>query len=161
MAITIRPATPADRSLVLEFHRALYDAHRKAVMPAALDPLYAYRNWLETLAQDVDALLASSKSVVLLAFEGDRACGYISGHLEEDRRRVLAMRGVIEDWYVDPALRGQGVGKKLYVTIESIFREAGCEAMESATWPFNDGARRAHEALGFHEIEVRYRKVLK
>jgi GNAT superfamily N-acetyltransferase len=67
---------------------------------------------------------------------------------------------VIEDWYVLPAERGNGVGKLLLETLIERFRLAGCQVVESGTWAFNEGARKAHLALGFNEIEIKFRKRL-
>jgi GNAT superfamily N-acetyltransferase len=68
--------------------------------------------------------------------------------------------GVVGDWYVDEAARGHGVGAALLAELERRFADAGCEVMESATWSFNRGARAAHLALGFDEVQVTYRKRL-
>lgn len=158
--LVIRRAGRADRPTLQRFHEALYVAHRDRVMPAALADLFAYRDFVRTLHDDVDAILSSRESVALLAERGGAPVGYVTGHVETDERRVLPRRGVVEDWYVEPAARGGGVGAALLDAIAAHFRALGCEVLESATWSFNDGARRAHERLGFAEYEVRYRKRL-
>ena len=86
------------------------------------------------------------------------AVGYITGRVTVEARRLLPRRGVVEDWYVVPASRGSGAGALLLLEIEGRFAAAGCEVIESATWSGNEGARRAHGALGFREIQVMYRK---
>jgi ribosomal protein S18 acetylase RimI-like enzyme len=86
------------------------------------------------------------------------ALGYITGRVTVEPRRVLPRRGVVEDWYVAPDSRGAGVGSSLLHELEARFAAAGCEVIESATWSSNEGARRAHDALGFREIRVMYRK---
>ncbi len=157
----IRRAHRGDLAQVLRFHHALYIAHRDAIMPAALADFYAYRRFPEALRDDVDALLRSPRSVVLLAERAGEAVGYVTGHHEDDdERRVLRRKGIVEDWYVAPEARGAGLGALLLEALAEAFRAAGCEVLESATWPFNAGARRAHEALGFQEIEVKYRRRL-
>lgn len=157
---TIRPATTGDRTALIRLHEALYLTHRARVTPPPLDDFFAYKNWAKTLREDVDALLSGSGSVVLVAESAGAIVGYITGHIEDDVRRVHSRRGVIEDWYVDEPHRGQGVGLRLLRVFEDVLREAGCHALESATWAFNTGARRAHEAAGFTETEVRFRKTL-
>ena len=97
---------------------------------------------------------------MLLASRGGRDIGYITGHVEHDPRRVLQRKGVVEDWFVLPEDRKGGVGKLLMGALEQRFRDRGCTVMESMTWPFNDLARKSHEALDFREIEIRYRKRL-
>jgi GNAT superfamily N-acetyltransferase len=160
-AVLIRRAQRSDRALVLMFHRALYVTHREAILPAKLAPFYAYRDLEAALRDDVDALLRSPRSVVMIAERDGEPVGYATGHTEEDdERRVLRRKGIVEDWYVDHSARGHGIGARLLEALGTVFRHEGCEVIESTTWPFNDGARRAHEALGFDEVEVKYRKRL-
>jgi GNAT superfamily N-acetyltransferase len=158
--LRIRPATRRDRSALVALHEALYITHREKVTPPALDAFFAHKNWRETLRDDVDSLLSGSGSVVLLAEHANEVIGYVTAHIEDDPRRVLSRRGVVEDWFVDERARGKGAGKRLLFVLEEILREAGCVSLESATWTFNEGARRAHEAAGFAEAEIRYRKRL-
>lgn len=160
MSVTVRRATTRDRSAVLAFHRALYKTHRDSVLPEGMLPLVGYRDFDAVLRDDVDAMLTDADSAVLLAEDGGRAVGYATGSIETDPRRLVKRRGVLGDWYVDLEARGTGVGKALVDALEAVFREAGCDAMESATWAFNEGARRAHEKLGFREVQIVYRKVL-
>ena len=69
--------------------------------------------------------------------------------------------GVVEDWFVDPSARGERIGAALLAALEAVFREARCDLIESATWSFNEGAVRAHQALGFETYQVRFRKPLR
>lgn len=156
----IRLATRADRSLLLHFHRELYVRYRDQILEERLAPLYAYRDLDSALREDVDAILQGAQACALLAYVEDEPVGYITGHMENDQRRLLPRKGVVEDWYVDDARRGQGLGHALLQALEQRFREAGCQVVESGTWAFNRGARAAHLRAGFHEIEVRFRKQL-
>lgn len=158
--LQFRRAGPRDRDAVLGLHRALYVTHRETVLDAARADFYAYRDLDAALVEDVESLLATDDGAVLLAERDGRVVGYITGRLVEDTRRVLPRRGIVEDWLVLPEERGRGTGRALMDLIAGVFREAGCTMIESATWPFNDGARRAHEALGFLEYEIRYRRKL-
>jgi len=160
MSVTVRRATTKDRSIVLAYHRALYRTHRDEVMPAGMLPLVGYRDFDGVLREDVDAMLADADTAVVLAEIEGRPVGYATGHVESDPRRLVRKRGVVGDWYVDADVRAAGVGRALVATLEAIFRDLGCDAMESATWAFNEGARRAHEHLGFREVQIVYRKVL-
>jgi ribosomal protein S18 acetylase RimI-like enzyme len=158
--LEIRRATLADRAIVLSFHRALYITHRDRVLPPGILELIAYRDFDNVLREDVDAMLKNDQTIVLLGLESGKAVGYISGRIQQEPRRLLRRRGVIEDWYVDEAYRGKGYGASLLYGLEASLRDAGCELLESATWAFNDSARRAHEALGFKEVQIQYRKRL-
>jgi L-amino acid N-acyltransferase YncA len=158
--VVVRRATRADRALVLRFHRALYIAHRDEIAEPEVITLLAYKDIERTLSDDVDGLLRGRDSIVLIAERAGAGVGYITGHVEHDERRVLPRRGVVEDWYVLAKERGRGTGARLLSELTARCREAGCHVMESGTWAFNDGARRAHLKAGFTEIEVKFRKRL-
>ena len=159
-AVRIRDAGDADRDLLFRFHRCLYEAHRDRVVAPEDLPLIAYRDYERILADDLDGLLRDRNTHVLIAEREGEPVGYITGRVTVESRRVLPRRGVIEDWYVEEAARGAGVGRQLLEALEARFRDAGCQVIESATWSGNESARRTHDALGFREIRVIYRKVL-
>ncbi len=154
----VREADDADRQVLLSFHSNLYQAHRDEVVAEQDLPLIEYRDYERILSDDLQALLDDPRSHVLLAESQGVAVGYITGRVNLEPKRVLPLRGVVEDWYVVQESRGSGVGACLLRELEQRFAAAGCEVIESATWSANEGARRAHDALGFREIRVMYRK---
>jgi len=154
----VREADDADRQVLLSFHSNLYQAHRDEVVAEQDLPLIEYRDYERILSDDLQALLDDPRSHVLLAESQGVAVGYITGRVNLEPKRVLPRRGVVEDWYVVQESRGSGVGACLLRELEQRFAAAGCEVIESATWSANEGARRAHDALGFREIRVMYRK---
>jgi ribosomal protein S18 acetylase RimI-like enzyme len=156
--IQVREADESDRDVLMCFHRALYQDHRGEVVSTEDLPLIEYRDYERILRDDLHDLLRDQNSQVLVAESGGVAVGYITGRVMVEARRVLPRKGVVEDWYVVPESRGSGVGALLLREIEERFVAAGCEVIESATWSGNEGARRAHDALGFREIRVMYRK---
>ena len=160
VTVHIRTATRRDASLILHWHRQLYVTHRERIVPSELEAFYAHHDMEGTLREDVGALLQSPDATVLIAERDGVPVGYVTGHIDEDERRVLARKGVVEDWFVDEEARGEGVGAALMKALEETFRKKGCQVVESMTWSSNDGARRAHAALGFHEVQVRFRKRL-
>lgn len=160
MPVAVRRAARSDRATVLAFHRSLYRTHRDSILPEGMLPLVDFRNFDAVLREDVDAMLGDGETAVLVASLDGKDVGYVTGHVEVDERRVARRRGVVGDWFVAPEVRGHGVGRALVDALERIFRESGCTAMESATWAFNDGARRAHLELGFREVQIVYRKTL-
>lgn len=159
-AIRVRDALEEDRDLLFRFHKSLYESHRDQVVAPDDLPLIAYRDYEKILADDVRALLRDRNAHVLIAEREGQAIGYITGRSSIESRRALPRRGVVEDWYVEEGARGGGVGRQLLNALEERFRDAGCQVIESATWSGNEGARRAHDALGFREIRVIYRKLL-
>lgn len=145
---------------MLAFHQALYVEFRDQIAAPDIIPLFAYKNMEATLKDDVEGLLGARSAAVFLAEREGQALGYISGHIEVDHRRVLCRRGVVEDWFVADAARGQGVGSRLLATLLDWFRADGCELAESGTWAFNEKARQAHAKAGFTEIEIKLRRRL-
>ena len=155
--IEVREADPSDRHVLMGFHRSLYKGHRDEVVEEDDRPLIEYRDYERILSDDLESLLRDRNGHVLVAQSQGAAVGYITGRVTVEPRRVLPRKGVIEDWYVAPDARGSGVGALLLAELEARFAAAGCEVIESATWSGNEGARRAHDALGFREIRVMYR----
>lgn len=157
-AAGVREAQESDRQVLLDFHTSLYQGHRDQVVADEDLPLIAYRDYDRLLADDLRALLSDRNKHVLLAESGGKAVGYITGKLTVEQGRVLPRKGVVEDWYVAPEARGVGIGAALLQELEARFIAAGCDVIESATWTSNESARRVHEALGFREIRVIYRR---
>lgn len=158
--IHVREAVDSDRDVLMGFHRSLYRSHRDEVVAKEDLPLIEYRDYDRILRDDLDALMRDGSSYVLVAESQGVAIGYITGRLTVEPRRLLPRKGVVEDWYVVPQSRGSGAGAMLMREIGGRFAAAGCEVIESATWAGNEGARRAHDALGFREIRVMYRKLI-
>jgi len=145
---------------MIVLHHGLYVDYREEILPAELAPFYAYKDLGRALREDVDSILASPRADAFIAEKDGNPVGYITGHIEEDARRELARKGVVEDWYVEKPARGSGIGKALFEALSDAFRERGCVVVESTTWASNEGARAAHEALGFHDIEIKMRRLL-
>jgi aminoglycoside 6'-N-acetyltransferase I len=71
--------------------------------------------------------------------------------------------GFVEGWYVEPAQRGQGVGRALMGAAENWARSHGCRELASDTWIDHESSQRAHEALGFEVVDrcVNFKKALR
>lgn len=158
---TLRRASRADRAALRALHRALYIDHHGSIVPPSIAPLLEYRDFERVLRDDIDGLIEHPNAAVLVAEREGRVLGYITGHIEEEPERRLPRRGVVEDWFVEPSARGQRIGAALLAALEDVFREARCDLIESATWSFNEGAIKAHQALGFEPYQVRFRKPLR
>lgn len=159
-SLRLRNADHSDYDLLWGFHHSLYQQHRDQVVPERDVPLIAYHDYERVLRDDLRHLLADPDAFVLVAEVRGVAVGYITGRIATEAGRVLPRRGIVEDWYVVPESRGAGIGARLLTELETRFADAGCDLIESATWASNEAARRAHDALGFSEIRVVYRKPL-
>ena len=159
--VVIRQATSHDRAALLPLHRSLYLDHRETVL--ADNELLAtqYRDFESVLEEDLRSLLSREDALVFAAEIDGQLVGYITGCIQDDGRRVIRRRGVVEDWLVTDDQRATGLGRRLMEVLMTAFRERGCQLAESSTWVKNDKARQAHIALGFQESQVRFRRWLR
>lgn len=123
----------------------------------------------EDHARDVNAILAGEWSrlfpyVVLVAEEDQAIAGFADVTMRSyaDGCDPGAPVGYLEGWYVVESQRRHGIGAELLRAAENWARAQGCTEMASDTWIDNEGAQRAHEALGFEVVDrcVNYRKAL-
>lgn len=68
----------------------------------------------------------------------------------------------IEGWFVNPTARQAGVGRALLEAVEAWCVEHGFNELASDTELLNVESQRAHESLGFAEVDrlVKFRKIL-
>ena len=109
----------------------------------------------EEFEAEADKILSDPKQPVFLAVWED---GRLGGFLEAGTRSYAdgcATHPVayIEGWYVDPDLRGHGIGKALMQAAESWARAQGLTEIASDTWLDNEGSIQAHLKLGYEEVE--------
>ena len=116
-------------------------------------------------AADAAAWLARPDAVVLVAAR--TAGAGLAGFAEFGTRPYAdgcdtSPVAFLEGWYVDPDVRRRGVGAALVRAGEAWARARGHRELASDALLENGGSQRAHEALGFAEVEraVRYRKAL-
>lgn len=61
--------------------------------------------------------------------------------------------GYLEEWWVAPTVRGQGVGRALVDAGAAWARTQGCHELASDTWLDREDSQAAHLALGFTEVD--------
>jgi aminoglycoside 6'-N-acetyltransferase I len=120
-------------------------------------------------AEDVDGFLAGLPAGTpppAAVFVCARPEGGLAGVLELSVRDYAegcsGPTPYVESWYVDPDVRGLGVGARLVAAAETWAREHGYTELASDTELENHGSLRAHRALGFEEVEraIHFRKPL-
>lgn len=127
----------------------------RALFPGATDAEYE---------AGMRACLARDDAAVFVADRGD---GRLAGYVEVGLRAYAdgcdtSPVGYLEEWWVDADVRRHGVGGRLVAAAERWARDRGCREMASDALLDNVGSQRAHERLGYEEVEraVRYRKSL-
>jgi aminoglycoside 6'-N-acetyltransferase I len=146
--IRVRPRGAADDPEWLRMRLALWPAHAEA------DHRRDMQDWL-----------GRDDTVVLVA-ERDGAAG-LAGFAEVGTRPYAdgcetSPVAFLEGWYVDADARGRGVGASLIAAAETWARARGLREFASDALLENTVSHRAHERVGFVEVEraVRYRKPL-
>ncbi|MBN1668781.1 MAG: GNAT family N-acetyltransferase [Anaerolineales bacterium] len=119
---------------------------------------------LEELAQELIAIAANPQEPVFVA---ERPDGSLGGMLEVSIRTEAegcqtGRIGYLEGWYVDPELRGQGIGRQLVEAAEAWAWAQGCTEMASDTTPDYPSSPQVHARLGYREVQrtIHFRKEL-
>ena len=133
---SIRPARPGDVADILRLIQALAEyeklAHEVVATEAALK---------QTLFGPKPA------AEVLLAEEGGRPVGLAL--FFQNYSTFLAKPGIyLEDLFVDPSVRGKGIGKALLQAVAKLAVQRGCGRFEWAVLDWNRPAIDFYESLG-------------
>jgi L-amino acid N-acyltransferase YncA len=138
----IRDASAADAEALLAIYRPFVT---DTAVSFELEPPS-----VEEFAQRI--LAAQSNWAWLVAHRAGVVAGY--AYATSFRQRAAYKWSVEVSAYLDPAFRGQGVGRALYQQLISILVAKGyCTAYAGVTLP-NEASVRFHEALGFTAVGV-------
>ncbi len=91
-----------------------------------------------------------------MAFDGDRALGFAIHHAHCSTW-VLGEDVYLEDLFVDPGVRGQGVGRALIEDLMALGRAAGWHRLYWHTDRGNESARRLYDSFAQEDGHIRYR----
>jgi GNAT superfamily N-acetyltransferase len=134
--VRLRPATGADVPAILDLVRELADFERDPDSTVATPDLMH------------DALFGPRPVAhAIIAEADDEPLGfalYFFNFSTWTGRRGL----YLEDFYVRPAARGLGVGRKLFARLATIAQTSGCGRMELAVLTWNENAIRFYERAG-------------
>jgi GNAT superfamily N-acetyltransferase len=137
MPATIRSATPADLPLILAFIRGLADYEKLTAEVTATE-------------EKLRATLFGAKPAAecLLAFaDADTPAGFAM--FFTNYSTFLAQPGLyLEDLFVTPEFRGQGIAKALLLHLAKLANARGCGRMEWSVLDWNQPAIDFYESLG-------------
>jgi GNAT superfamily N-acetyltransferase len=136
MTVAIRQARPGEENRVLAMYDWLFAP--PGSKPWQWDP--------DRARPRVSEAIASARSTVLVAQDGETLIAFCTAYLELDSVR-FGQRCWVEDFAVDPKRRSQGVGARLLNAAKDWARRAGATHLE-----LDSGLARA-DAHRFYERE--------
>jgi len=141
--IAIRPAAAADIPLILQFIRDL------ATYERLLPEVEATEGRLRATLFPLHGRPAAE---CLLAFWRGQPAGFAV--FFHNYSTFLARPGLyLEDLFVEPALRGRGIGRALWESCAKLANVRGCGRMEWAVLDWNQPAREFYRKLGAVEMD--------
>jgi len=139
--VTLRLAQPEDVGTILRFIRALADYEHLAHEVTATE---------EDLRSSLFGLPARAEA--LLAEQGGQAVGFALWFYNFSTFR--GRHGLyVEDVYVDPALRGAGIGRMIFRFLARHAISQGCARMDWDVLDWNEPAIRFYRALGAQPLD--------
>ncbi|ACV10959.1 GCN5-related N-acetyltransferase [Halorhabdus utahensis DSM 12940] len=93
---------------------------------------------------------------IRVAREADRTIGFVMFTVESGTLERTELRGLIENLYVVPARRDEGIGTKLLAEAETALREEGATVVVLDVLADNEAAREFYRARGYdpHRVTV-------
>jgi GNAT superfamily N-acetyltransferase len=147
--LNIRPATPADVPTMLRFihELAIYEREPDAVIATEADLL---RDGF-SLAPDgvaIDAPIRFRTLIAELTEDGTKISAGFALYFTS-YSTWLGHHGIrLEDLYVTPALRGQGIGRALLTRLAQIAISEGCPRLEWDVLDWNEPAIAVYHRIG-------------
>ena len=140
-SITIRPATIADVPLILEFIKGLAEYERLPHEVVATEA----RLEASLFGERPDA-------EVIIAYHGEAPAGFAL--FFHNYSTFLAQRGIfLEDLFVRPEMRAQGIGRRLLAELARLAVERGCGRLEWAVLDWNEDAIRFYRSIGARAMD--------
>jgi ribosomal protein S18 acetylase RimI-like enzyme len=151
-AARIRPATPADIPTIGRLGALLVRTHHdfdpKRFLPVNSGTERAYGGFLGSQLEE--------PNIVILAAERDgQMIGYTYAGVEgNDYMALRGPAGVIYDIIVDPAHRGQGIGRMLLDATLEALKARGVPRVVLSTAEKNSTAQRLFDSAGFRRTMI-------
>jgi GNAT superfamily N-acetyltransferase len=95
---------------------------------------------------------------LLVATDSEDLVGFVTFEVESGVYEQDVIRGFVENVYVVPGRRGEGVGSVLLEAAEDRLRERGCEAFFLEALAANEDARRFYREAGYEPHRVQFER---
>lgn len=147
MTFTIRDAGPEDRAAWLALWQGYLQFYHTELAPGVTEASWA------RLMDPASALK------MRLAVEGGQVRGFAI-HLHHASTWVLGDDCYLEDLFVAPEARGQGLGRALIEDLMALARQKGWHRIWWMTEITNTAARKLYDRLAPCDDHIRYRRAL-
>lgn len=97
---------------------------------------------------------------VLVAREDATVLGFVMFCLEETQFEQDVTRGLVENLYVVPGRRSEGIGRRLLAAAEAALADRGADVVALEAMALNRRARQFYRALGYEERRIEFEKPL-
>ena len=144
MTLSIRTATAADHAAWLRLWQEYLDFYQVSLSEAV------------TAATWTRILDPASVMAMRLAFSNGAVVGF-AVHLHHPSSWVAGMDCYLEDLFVAPSARGQGVGRALIEDLTLLARQNGWHRLYWHTDQDNTAARRLYDSIVPADGHIRYR----
>jgi ribosomal protein S18 acetylase RimI-like enzyme len=169
-AVDIRTPEPGDADALVDLWVALasgqqeYGSHLRAGpnRSRVRDVLarYAATDRLLVALAPSTATDTDSSSIADDADQETDIVGFVMFRIRADDYEVDRERGLVENLFVVPDCRGEGVGSDLLSAAEAQLRERGVEAISLEAMAENHAARRFYRRHGYEPHRVEFEKSL-
>lgn len=148
----IRELTDADYSAVLALYMELDRIHYET------RPDYFGKRECAYPKDAYDQCLADADTLMLGAFRGDQILGTVRATLWEKSGMIEGIKTVcLDNIYILPEARRQGIAKALFAAVEDWSREKQAVRLDLHVWDFNKDALALYKAMGmdfqYHVME--------
>lgn len=153
----IRKLIESDYDAVIELYKELDDFHVQA-----RPDYFVYREKDQIYPKDAFVHnLSYPSGLELGAFENEQLVGVVSATLWEESGMVKDVKTVcLDNIYVLPVYRRNGVATMLFAEVESWAKERGAIRMDLWTWDFNKNAIDLYQAMGMTPQRYAFEKKL-
>jgi len=150
--VSVRPAAPADLPVIGRLGALLVRDHHEfdpqRFIPATPQTEQGY-GWF------LGRQLKEKNAIVLVAERQGEMVGYVYASVEGyDYMSLRGPAGVLNDIVVDPAYRGQGIGRMLLDAILAELKARGVPRVVLSTAERNEPAQRLFDGAGFRRTMI-------
>lgn len=142
----VRLATAADLPSLAPLWRRFYEDQRAQGMRAVV-PENGFAEWEASIRPVLERF-----GVVVLGVRDSEPVGFVAGRVRSLPRHLGGVAaGLITEVWVEPVLRGHGLGAAMVEAAMAWFRGQGVRRLELQVVVGNEAARRLYARLGFAE----------